>query len=194
MLEYIHGKVDEVTPTNCIIDIGGMGYNASISLNTYSQIQDKHSVKLFLHEVIREDSYTLYGFYDPEEREMFRMLISVSGVGANTARMILSSMTSQEVKQSILSGNAEVLKSIKGIGAKSAQRIIIDLKDKVGKAIDASAELIIGQDNTLKKEALSALEILGFAKKQSEKVIDRIIKKDNNITVEQLIKEALVQL
>jgi Holliday junction DNA helicase RuvA len=159
MLDYIKGEITELTPTHVILEQNGIGYEINITLFTYSKLQGLNPCKIFLHQVIREDAHLLFGFSSPEERKIFRLLISVSGVGANTARMILSSMSSNEVQQAIAEGNVNLLQSIKGIGAKSAQRIIIDLKDKVIKSAD-TVQLFKSPDNTLKKESLSALEIL----------------------------------
>ena len=174
MYEYIKGKFSEITPAYVVIETNGIGYLINISVSSFSQIQNKTEGILFLHQVVREDAHILYGFSGKQEREVFRKLISVSGVGANTARMILSSMTPADVCTAIVSGDVEKLKSIKGIGAKSAQRIIIDLRDKISSDAEKS-EIFLPADNTLKDEALSALETLGFAKKQSEKIIIRIL-------------------
>ena len=190
MLEYIKGEIAELSPTAVIIDINGLGYEVQISLLSYSRLQEMKQCILFLHEIIREDAHLLFGFYSKEERELFRLLISVSGVGANTARVILSSLTPGELKQAISTGNDTLLKQIKGIGAKSAQRIIVDLKDKVGK-VDSSSEIFAPADNTNKIEALSALEVLGFSKKHSEKTIDKLIAENSSLSVEDLIKQAL---
>ena len=193
MYEAIHGKLKEITPAYAIIDTGAFSYYLHISLNCFTQIQNKETVDLFLHHVIREDAQLLYGFFSNDERQVFRQLISVSGVGANTARMILSSMTSGEIKTAIVSGNVEVLKGIKGIGAKSAQRIIVDLRDKI--AIDEEkSELLLTADNTNKIEALSALETLGFNKKSAEKVVNSIVMKEPELSVEEVIKKSLKQL
>lgn len=190
MYESIQGSVKELTPTYAIIETGGIGYFVHISLHCYSQIQNNAKVELFLHLAVREDAHILYGFFNKDEREVFRKLISVSGVGANTARMILSSMTPAEVQRSIVESNVELLKSIKGIGAKSAQRIIVDLKDKMDIVAEVG-ELLPSTDNTIKHEALSALDTLGFNKKQAEKVINKIIMNEPELQVEQLIKKAL---
>ncbi len=190
MLEYIKGEIANLTPTTAVLELNGIGYEVQLSLFSYSELQHKSSCRIYIHEVIREDAHVLFGFVSTQEREIFRMLISVSGVGANTARMILSSMSPEEVKHAIASENVDLLKQIKGIGAKSAQRIIIDLKDKVGKATD-SPEIFRQADNTNKKEALSALEVLGFSKKQSEKIVDKLLAGDDTMPVESLIKQAL---
>ncbi len=190
MLDYIKGEIAELTPTHIILEQSGIGYEINISLFSYSKLQGLSECKIYLHQVIREDAHLLFGFSSLEERKIFRLLISVSGVGANTARMILSSMSSDEVQLAIAEGNVSILQSIKGIGAKSAQRIIIDLKDKVIKSADG-AQIFRSADNTIKNEALSALEILGFARKQSEKVVDNLLLKNANMPVEDLIKQAL---
>ncbi|MBN1952956.1 MAG: Holliday junction branch migration protein RuvA [Bacteroidales bacterium] len=190
MLEYIKGNIAELTPTQLILEQAGIGYAINISLFSYTQLQGATEVQIFLHQVIREDAHLLFGFFSQEERKVFRLLISVSGVGANTARMILSSMSPDEAQHAIADGNVALLQSIKGIGAKSAQRIIVDLKDKVVKSSD-SAQLFKPADNTLKKEALSALEILGFGRKQAEKVIDKLLSAEEEYPVEDLIKKAL---
>ena len=190
MLDFIRGEIVELTPTTLVLEISGIGFELNISLQSFSQLQDVKSGQVYVHEVIREDAHLLFGFTTKEERDIFRQLISVSGVGANTARMILSSMSSDEVRNAIASENVESLKSIKGIGAKSAQRIIVDLKDKVNKSSDIS-QIFKQVDNTIKEEALSALEILGFSRKQGEKVIDKILAGDSSLPVEELIKQAL---
>lgn len=190
MLDFIRGEIAELTPTTVVLEINGLGYELNISLQSFSQLQDNKSALVYVHEAIREDAHLLFGFTTKEERGIFRQLISVSGVGANTARMILSSMNTSEVRNAIASENVESLKSIKGIGAKSAQRIIVDLKDKVIKSSDIS-QIFKQVDNTIKEEALSALEILGFSRKQGEKVIDKILADDSSLPVEELIKQAL---
>lgn len=190
MYEHIRGKIIEITPAYVIIETNGIGYFINISLNSFSKLQNKEEGHLFLHLSIREDAHVLFGFAEAVERELFRLLISVSGVGPNTARMMLSSMPAAEVKRAICEGDVNTLKSIKGIGAKSAQRIIVDLKDKVEAKFD-DQEILAAIDNTLKNEALSALEVLGFAKKQAEKAIDKLIAAKPDSTVEELIKQAL---
>lgn len=194
MYEYINGKIAGLTPANAIIEAGSIGYFLHISLNTYSAINGQQSVKLFLHQVVREDAHLLYGFAETGERELFRLLISVSGIGSSTALMMLSSLTPDEIKKAILEENVNLLKSIKGIGAKTAQRVIIDLKDKIGKQPASDQILITGQDNTIRDEALSALVMLGFARKSVEKELDKIFKSNPGITVEQTIKMALKSL
>jgi len=193
MLEYIHGKIAETGPAHLVLDINGMGYLVNISLHSYSQLEGKTEAKLYIHEHIREDAYTLYGFADMAERELFRHLISVSGIGANTGRMMLSSMSPEEIRGYILTGNVNQLKGIKGIGAKTAQRIIVDLKDKLGKE-PVDQKLFAPQDNTIHDEALSALVMLGFAKNSAQKAIDKITSQSPDLKVEQVIKQALKML
>ena len=194
MIEYIEGKLVEKNPAYAVIDCNGIGYFINISLNTYSGIPDKEKCKLLICQIIREDAHTLYGFFTEEERALFRLLISVSGVGANTARMILSSLKPPEINSAILGNNVSLLKAIKGIGEKTALRIIVDLRDKLGKS-SALSEISVGKDNTIKKEALSALIMLGFAKQPAEKVLDQILSKDGDtLSLEEVIKVALSKL
>ncbi len=193
MIDYITGRIAELTPAYIIIDNGGIGWFANISLTTYSRLEGKTECKLLVHEVIREDSHQLYGFSDREEREMFRLLITVSGVGAATARMMLSSLTHHELEKAILGADVNILKGVKGIGLKTAQRIIVDLKDKVGKPTE-TGEIFAFTDNTKREEALSALVMLGFGKSAVLKVLDRIIRDEKDLTVEELIKRALKSL
>jgi holliday junction DNA helicase RuvA len=193
MITYINGKITEITPASVIIETGGIGYFVSISLNTFSKLDGKTEFKLLVHEVIREDAHQLFGFADAAERDIFRLLISVSGIGANTARMMLSSLTPVEIEKAIVDSNVNLLKSIKGIGLKTAQRIIVDLKDKVGKQA-AAGEIFTFGDNTKREEALSALVMLGFARSAVIKVLDKIIREEKNLTVEDLIKKALKNL
>lgn len=190
MYEYIKGKVAELTPAYVVIESNAIGYLLNISLNCYSQLHNKQEAKLYTHLSIREDAHVLFGFASTSERDVFRLLISVSGVGPNTARMMLSSMMPSEVKRAISQDDVNTLKTIKGIGAKSAQRIIIDLKDKID-LTDDDQQNITSSNNTLKNEALSALEVLGFAKKNAEKALDKLIIAKPEITVEELIKKAL---
>jgi holliday junction DNA helicase RuvA len=191
MYTYFEGKLVNITPASAVVDCNGIGYAMSISLNTFSKLKDKSTCRLFTHLVVREDALVLYGFADENERQVFRQLISVSGVGANTARLILSSLTPDEVAEAIVSGNVTVLQSIKGIGSKSAQRIIVDLKDKMYKE-DGTHEFLGLAHNTAKEEALSALIMLGFNKIQAGKALDQISKNSAVVlTVEQLIKDAL---
>ncbi|WP_372751655.1 Holliday junction branch migration protein RuvA [Labilibaculum sp.] len=193
MFEYIKGIVVDLTPTSVVVETSGMGYFLNISLNTYSQLSGHNEAQLYLHQVVREDAHLLFGFINANERGLFRHLISVSGVGANTARMMLSSLTTSEIQSAIVSSNVKVLQSIKGIGAKTAQRIIIELKDKLGKETDIS-EFSLEENNTTKEEALSALVMLGFSKNSVLKIINKIYTANLNASVEDLIKLALKQL
>jgi len=193
MFEFIKGTVDTLKPSHIILEANSVGYFINISLNTYTQLNGKDSVKLFIHQVIREDAHLLYGFATEAERELFRQLISVNGIGSNTAIMMLSSLSPEEIKNAILTENINLLKSIKGIGIKTAQRAIIDLKDKVGKS-PASEQIVSTADNTLRNEALSALVMLGFAKKPAEKELDKILAVQPNLSVEGVIKLALKNL
>ncbi len=194
MYNYIKGKLTERNPAYAVVESSGVGYFLNISLNTYSRIGKEEACLLYVHLVVREDAMILFGFADQEERELFRQLISVSGVGANTARMILSSLSSQEVAQAIAMADVPLLQKIKGIGAKTAQRIVVDLKDKVGKGL-VSQEKLGFLHNTKKDEALSGLIILGFPKMIAEKTLTRIIEKEGtDLTVEELIKLALQML
>lgn len=193
MIAFIEGDLVEKTPAYVVVNCSGVGYMIHISLNTFSKIPDSGSVRLHTSMIVREDAHTLYGFATQEEKNLFKNLITVSGVGPNTARMILSSMTVEEVSGSIVSGDASALQSVKGIGAKSAQRIVVDLKDKLGKESYVSQENLIPSDNTLREEALTALVMLGYNKPIAQKTINQILKKNAGVklTVEQLIKEAL---
>jgi Holliday junction DNA helicase RuvA len=193
MYEYIVGKVKSLSATSVVVDNNGMGYFVNISLNTFSKIKDQPQVKLFLHFHVREDAQLFYGFADEVERELFRFLLSVSGVGANTARLILSSLSTEEVYEAITSGNSAVLQGVKGIGGKTAQRIVIDLRDKLQKA-GIDMEKVELPDNTFRQEALSGLLILGFAKPAAEKAINRVLKQKQIESVEDLIKETLKTL
>ena len=191
MYSYFEGKLVDISPAAAVVECNGVGYALNISLNTYSKLKDKETCRMFSHMVVREDALVLYGFADERERLVFRQLISVSGVGANTARLILSSLSPDEVAEAIITENVRVLQSIKGIGTKSAQRIIVDLKDKMGKD-DGMHEFLGLAHNTAKDEALSALIMLGFNKIQAAKALDNIIKvSPSGLTVEHLIKEAL---
>ncbi|MBN2637966.1 MAG: Holliday junction branch migration protein RuvA [Bacteroidales bacterium] len=190
MYEFISGKITDKSPTHVIIENGGIGYLIHITLNTFTKIKDQESVRLFVHFIVREDAHLLYGFADDDERILFRALISVSGVGANTARLVLSSLSSEEAYDAIASGNAGRLQSVKGIGAKTAQRIVVDLKDKVVKEGIKSDNLAVSH-NTIKDEALSGLLILGFNRLAASRVLDKILKEKTPASVEELIKEAL---
>ncbi len=193
MITQIRGRLIEKNPTYVVVDCNGVGYLLHISLQTYSALPDEEAVKLYAHLSIREDAHTLYGFFSKTEREVFRLLTSVSGVGPSTARTMLSSMTSEEIQNAIASENVGLIQSVKGIGAKTAQRVIVDLRDKILKTFDID-EVSVHQSNTNKEEALSALEVLGFARKQSEKVVSAILNDSPNETVEVLIKKALKNL
>jgi holliday junction DNA helicase RuvA len=193
MITHIRGKLVEKNPTFAVIETNGVGYWLNISLNTFSQIPDNESILLYTHLAVKEDSHTLFGFFSKIEREIFRLLISVSGVGPSTARTMLSSMSTDEIQQAIASGNVGLIQSVKGIGAKTAQRVLIDLKDKILKTYGID-EVSITESNRNKIEALSALEVLGFTKKQSEKVLDKILLEDATLSVEILIKKALKKL
>lgn len=193
MITHIRGRLVEKNPTSVIIDCGGVGYELHISLNTYSLIGTDESVELFTHLQVKEDSHTLFGFAQKLEREVFRLLISVSGIGANTARTILSSLTSGELRSAIACDDVSKIQSVKGIGAKTAQRLIIELKDKILKVYEFD-EVLPQQDNTVKEEALSALEVLGFSRKQAEKVVDAVLSEQSDLGVEQVIKIALKKL
>lgn len=190
MYEFISGRIVAKNPTYLVVEANGIGYMVNITLNTFSKTKDLESGKLFIHFSVREDAHVLYGFYDEAEREVFRHLLSVSGVGASTARLILSSLTTEEVFEAITLGKSAVLQSVKGIGGKTAQRIIIDLKDKLSKS-GIEVEKVGFVHNTLKEEALSGLQILGFNKTVAEKTVSGILKQGSVTTVEELIKEAL---
>ena len=203
MIEYIHGDLTELTPTTAIIETAGVGYGLNISLNTSTAIQGKREVKLYVHEVLvtggRDDSFTLYGFASKQERELYRLLITVSGVGAGTARMILSSMSPSELCNVISTANEAMLKSVKGIGLKTAQRIIIDLKDKIvslgiANELPANGAQIDLVNNDVKDEAVSALAMLGFSPAPSAKVVVEILKEQPDLKVEQVIKMALKRI
>ena len=193
MITHIQGRLTEKNPTDVVIDCNGVGYFLNISLHTFSQIPDKEHLKLFTHLQVREDAHTLYGFASLMEREIFRLLISVNGIGANTARTMLSSLTPDQIKEAIASEDVAMIQSVKGIGQKTAQRVIIDLKDKILKVYQID-EASLSVNNTNKDEALSALEVLGFAKRQAEKVVDKIAMSQPDASVEVLIKEALKNL
>lgn len=193
MITHIEGKLVEKNPTDVVIDCNGVGYFINISLHTFSEIPDKEHLRLYTYFQVREDSQSLYGFSSKTEREIFKLLISVSGIGANTARTMLSSLTPTQVKEGIAGEDVALIQSVKGIGLKTAQRVIIDLKDKVLKVYGID-ELSLIPNNTHKDEALSALDVLGFNKKQSEKVVDKILQAQPNALVEQIIKEALKNL
>lgn len=200
MIEYIKGQIAELTPAMAVIDCNGIGYGVNISLNTFSAIQGKESCKLFIYEAIREDAHVLYGFISKKEREIFLNLISVSGIGGNTARMILSALSTSELINVIATENVSILKSVKGIGVKTAQRIIVELKDKIGSSdlgVDMSGikvSAIDQQSKQMQEEAVAALSVLGFIPAQSQKVVTAILKDIPNATLEVIVKEALKRL
>ena len=193
MITQIKGRLVEKNPTHVVIDCSGVGYILHISLNTFSAIPDSEAITLYTHLSVKEDAHTLYGFIDKTEREIFRLLISVSGVGPSIARTMLSSMVTEEIQQAIATENIALIQSVKGIGAKTAQRVIIDLKDKILKTFDMDV-ISVSRNNTNKEEALSALEVLGFNSKQSNKVLSAILQENSEVTVELLIKKALKKL
>lgn len=203
MIEYISGELTEITPTLAVIEAAGVGYALNISLNTFSAIQGRKDVKLFVHEAIsaggRDDSYTLYGFFNKKERELYRLLITVSGVGANTARMILSAMPPAELCNVISTSNEGMLKTVKGIGLKTAQRIIIDLKDKIitsgiAEELPANGSNVVMVNNGVREEAVSALVMLGFSPAPTSKAVMAILSEQPELPVEQVIKLALKQI
>ncbi len=195
MIDYIKGEITEINPTYVVLETAGIGYSINIALPVYSALNGKTSCKLFVYEAIREDAYNLFGFLSQADRQLFLMLISVSGIGANTARMIMSSYSTQEIQQMIATENVPALTSIKGIGAKTAQRIIVDLKDKMIKLQSAvDDDSLVAQlqpSNAVRNEAVSALVMLGFTANASQKAVDSILKKQADIHVEDLIKLAL---
>lgn len=194
MIEFLNGRLIEKNPAYAVVECNGVGYYVNISLQTFERIGSSEACKLFIHMVVREDAHSLYGFMEPTERQLFRNLISVSGIGPNTARIILSSYKSEDVIAAIANENVDLLKSIKGIGAKTAQRIVIDLRDKVAKEVP-QLEISSLQDNTTKEEALSALAVLGFDRNRSTKVLQKIYRdQTSERSVEEVIKEALKQL
>ncbi|WP_296684618.1 Holliday junction branch migration protein RuvA [Flavobacterium sp.] len=193
MIAHIQGKLVEKTPTEVVIDCGGVGYQINISLHTYSLLPNSDQIKLFTYLQVKEDAHTLFGFVEKSEREIFKMLLSVSGIGASIARTMLSSLEPKQIIQAIASGDVGTVQSIKGIGLKTAQRVILDLQDKVLKLYDLD-EVSMVQNNTNRDEALSALEVLGFVRKTSEKVIEKIIKEEPDASVESIIKKALKSL
>lgn len=193
MYEYIKGTLVEATPACAIVDCGGIGYSIYISVNTYSKIAMQTDVMLYIHQIVREDAHLLYGFSSKEERTLFRALISVSGIGANTANVMLSSMTVEEITGAILTENVNAIKSVKGIGIKTAQRVIIELKDKIGKEVGA-IESINLPSGAVREEAQAALVMLGFARAQVVKTLDKILSSNRVDSVEELIKLALKHL
>jgi Holliday junction DNA helicase RuvA len=203
MIEYIRGELTEITPAMAVVEAAGVGYALNISLNTYAAIQNKKEVKLYVHEALvtggRDDSFSLYGFANKEERELYRQLITVSGVGANTARMILSALTPAELGNVIASGDERTLKAVKGIGQRTAQRIIVDLKDKI--AVSEIGQQQSGApaapdpiNKEVRQEAISALTMLGFSPAPTSKVVTEILRQQPNLPVEQVVKLALKQI
>ena len=193
MITHIQGRLIEKNPTDVVIDCSGVGYFINISLHTFSQLPEGENVKLFTHLQVREDAHILYGFSDVAEREIFRLLLSVSGIGASTARTMLSSLSPGQVIEAIASGDVATIQSVKGIGSKTAQRVLLDLKDKILKVYGLSG-ISASSSNTNKNEALSALETLGFARKQAEKVCDKIVMENPQASIEMIIKLALKNL
>ena len=198
MIEYIKGELTEITPALAVIECNGIGYGVNVSLNTYSAIQGKKDVKLYIYEAIREDAYVLYGFASKQERELFLLLITVSGIGGNTARMILSALSPSELCNVISSGNEKLLKTVKGIGLKTAQRIIVELKDKIATiGVDSAmpvSTVVSSVQTEIYEEAVSALTMLGFAQAPSQKVVASILKEEPDAAVEKVIKLALKRL
>ncbi|MFH4968526.1 Holliday junction branch migration protein RuvA [Gaetbulibacter sp. M240] len=193
MITHLQGKLIEKNPTYVVIDCNGVGYMIHISLHTFTQIPDAENLKLYTYLQVKEDSHTLFGFSSVAEREIFKLLISVSGVGASIARTMLSSLTPKQVREGIATGDVALIQSIKGIGAKTAQRVILDLKDKILKIYDIDEVSPVG-GNTNRDEALSALEVLGFVKKQAERVVDKFLMSEPDANVETIIKQALKNL
>ncbi|MFD2100816.1 Holliday junction branch migration protein RuvA [Flagellimonas iocasae] len=193
MINHLRGKLVEKNPTYVIVECNGVGYFLNISLHTFSLLRDEENIHLYTHLLVKEDSHTLFGFAERSEREIFRLLISVSGVGSSTARTMLSSLSPTEVRDAIANENVPSIQAIKGIGAKTAQRVILDLKDKILKVYDMG-EVSLQSNNTSKEEALSALEVLGFTRRQSEKVVDKVLSQDPSLSVENTIKQALKNL
>ncbi|SMG06817.1 Holliday junction branch migration protein RuvA [Arenibacter troitsensis] len=193
MITHLKGKLVEKNPTHIVIECAGVGYFVNISLHTFSKIGDSESIQLYTHLQVKEDSHTLFGFFEKSEREIFRLLLSVSGIGSSTARTMLSSLSPAQIRDAIATGDVPTIQGIKGIGAKTAQRVILDLKDKVLKVYDID-ELSAQPNNTNKDEALSALEVLGFVRKQAEKVVDKVVAQDPGLSVEDIIKFALKNL
>ncbi len=193
MLDTLTGNVQKVTPTYAVVNTAGLGFYVNISVNTCQKLKEQTTVTLLLHEIIREDTFDLYGFVDENERTMFRLLLSVSGIGANTARVILSKLTPSELAGAIEVGDVATIQSIKGIGGKTAQRLVLELKDKVGFA-EGDSKIVVGQGNTLKNESLYALVMLGYPKNSAEKVVDGIMQESVQRTVEEIVKLALKRL
>jgi Holliday junction DNA helicase RuvA len=193
MIAQLQGKLVEKNMTDVVIDCAGVGYFVEISLHTYSLIPEGELIKLYTYQLVREDAHRLFGFAEKTEREVFKLLLSVSGIGANTARTMLSSLDPNQIAQAIASGDVRTIQSVKGIGAKGAQRVILDLKDKILQVLD-NPQLTVVASNTGREEALSALETLGYMRKQAQKVVDKVLSTQPDATTEQLIKQALKQL
>lgn len=193
MIHHLKGKLVEKNPTYVVIECSGVGYFVNISLHTFSKLSDNENIQLFTHLQVKEDSHTLFGFSEKSEREIFRLLLSVSGIGSSTARTMLSSLSPAQIRDAIANGDVPTIQGIKGIGAKTAQRVILDLRDKVLKVYDID-EVSSNSNNTNKEEALSALEVLGFARRQAEKVVDKVLLQDPSLSVENIIKLALKNL
>lgn len=190
MIDYIKGKIVELSPAHAVVEVSDIGYHVNISLATYSELNGKDNAKIYVYEAIREDSYTLFGFFERQERQLFLLLISVSGVGANTARVILSSIAIDDLQSAIQTGNAAILKSVKGIGSKTAERIIVDLKDKVSKIEISTVDKPV-VDNVLTDEAVAALVMLGFSQMPAQKAVRKVIEINPQLTIEQVIKQSL---
>ena len=193
MITQLNGRIISKTPTKLVIDCGGVGYEVHISLHTFGQLPEDEHIRIYTHHQVREDAQTLYGFIPQVERSVFRLLLSVSGIGANTARTMLSSMTPHDVVQAIQTDNVAAIQSVKGIGAKTAQRVIVDLSDKVTGLLD-EGEISTTSNNTQRDEALSALSVLGYPMKQTQKVVDTLLQAEPNMPVERIIKNALNKL
>ena len=193
MITQIKGRLVEKSPTELVIDCNGLGYLVNISLNTFSLLSDSENISLYTHLQVKEDSHTLFGFYEKTERNLFRKLISVSGIGASTARTMLSSLNPEEIQRAILSENVSTIQSVKGIGLKTAQRVIIELRDKVS-GINEGSDINANLANSKREESLSALEVVGYSRKQTSKVVDKLISEISEISVEEIIKNALNKL
>lgn len=193
MINFLKGKLAEKSPTQIVVECNGVGYEVNISLYTYGKLPNNEAIKIYTYLQVREDAQVLYGFMDKSEREVFTKLISVSGIGASTARMMFSSLSPEEVVDAIANADVETIKSVKGIGLKTAQRVIVDLKDKITK-VEHTNEVLAFESNTNKQEALSALVTLGYSKKQAEKSVQKIVKDNPEATIEQIIKTALKNL
>jgi len=193
MITQLQGRLIEKFPTHVVIDCQGVGYEVHISLHTFGQLGDNENIRLYTHLQVREDAHTLFGFFEPMERSIFRLLISISGIGASIARTMLSSMTPNQIQQAIVHEDLAAIKAVKGIGLKTAQRVLIELKDKI-QNVAGMEEISASRSNTTKEETLSALEVLGYPRRQAEKVIDNIIQSAPESSVEALIKQALNKL